>query len=68
MAITLTPTTPFAKNATIDAHNVLHMISIILFAIYAVETEKMKLNAIAKMDFLKEQYQAKIAQFVTARV
>lgn len=68
MAITLTPTTPFAKNATIDAHNVLHMISIILFAFYAVETEKMTRSVIVMMGFTIELYKTSIVAHVIARV
>jgi hypothetical protein len=68
MAFTQTPTTRFAKNATTDAQNVLLLISIILFAFYVEETEKMTLNAIAMADFTRKQFQVSIVAHVMDRV
>jgi hypothetical protein len=52
MAFILTPTIRFANNATIDALNVLPLISIIQLAMYVEEIEKMMLNVIVMMDFM----------------
>ena len=56
MAIILTPPIGFAKNATIDAHNVLLMISITQSALYVEEIERMMPVVIVMMVFMIEQY------------
>jgi hypothetical protein len=46
----------FAINATIDAQNVLNMISITLLAIYAEEIEIMMQAVVVMMVFTKKKY------------
>ncbi len=55
-AIIQTPSMGFAKNATIDAQNVLNMISITLLAIYVGEIEKMMPIVVVMMVFTKKKY------------
>jgi hypothetical protein len=55
-AIIQTPPIGFAKNATIDAQNVLNMISLTLLAIYVEEIEKMMPVVVVMMVFTKKKY------------